>query len=81
LGKVANPRSMIRPFHRYPPGSQPNRIFGLRSIAVPVRDRGGHVIAAMNIGVHASRVSPDEMVQRFLPILRESSRNLSQLLV
>ncbi len=49
---------------------------GLRSIAVPVRARGGRVVAAMNIGVHAARVSAAEMIHRFLPILRNSARAL-----
>jgi len=53
---------------------------GLRSIAVPVRNRQGQVVAAMNIGVHAARVSSKEMIQRFLPVLQESARNLSQYL-
>ncbi len=46
---------------------------GLRSIAVPVRNRMRRVVAAMNIGVHASRVSADEMIQRFLPVLEENA--------
>lgn len=54
---------------------------GLRSIAVPVRNRRGTIVAAMNIGAQAARVSSEEMVQRFLPILQEASRNISQLLV
>jgi IclR family pca regulon transcriptional regulator len=46
---------------------------GLRSIAVPVRTRQNRVVAAMNIGVHAARVSAAEMIDRFLPILRENA--------
>jgi len=53
---------------------------GLRSIAVPVRTRHECIIAAMNIGVHAARVSAGEMIHRFLPILQESANNLSQFL-
>jgi IclR family pca regulon transcriptional regulator len=53
---------------------------GLRSIAVPVRNRHRRIVAAMNIGVHAARVSAGEMIHRFLPILQESARNLAQLL-
>jgi IclR family transcriptional regulator, pca regulon regulatory protein len=34
---------------------------GLRSIAVPVRDHAGKVVAAMDIGTHASRASLAEM--------------------
>ena len=43
---------------------------GLRSIAVPIRNRAGRVLAAMNVSGHASRISVDEMRQRFLsPLL------------
>ena len=53
---------------------------GLRSIAVPVFSRSGRAIAAMNIGVHAARVSAAEMIHRFLPILQENARALGQVL-
>jgi IclR family transcriptional regulator, pca regulon regulatory protein len=53
---------------------------GLRSIAVPVCARDGRVIAAMNIGVHAARVSAAEMIHRFLPILQENAHALGQVL-
>lgn len=54
---------------------------GLRSIAVPVRDARGTVVAAMNVSSHASRVSLDEMRERFLPVLAKSARALSAVLV
>jgi IclR family pca regulon transcriptional regulator len=50
---------------------------GLRSLAVPVQSRSGKVVAAMNTGVHASRVRSEEMVERFLPILREGAARLA----
>jgi len=53
---------------------------GLRSIAVPVRNRSGRLIAAVNTGVHASRVPPEVMVERFVPILRQSAQLLGHLL-
>lgn len=53
---------------------------GLRSIAVPIRTRQNRIVAAMNVGVHAARVSAAEMVHRYLPHLRESAQSLSQLL-
>lgn len=53
---------------------------GLRSIAVPVKTRHDRVVAAMNIGVHAARVSTAEMIEAFLPVLREKAHELSQLL-
>lgn len=46
---------------------------GLRSVAVPVKSRQGRVIAAMNIGVHAARVSSVQLLEQFLPVLRENA--------
>ncbi|WP_433365475.1 IclR family transcriptional regulator domain-containing protein [Streptosporangium sp. CA-115845] len=42
---------------------------GLRSIAVPVRDRSGRVSAAMNISSHASRTTPESAHRDLLPPL------------
>lgn len=53
---------------------------GLRSIAVPVRNRMNRVVAAMNIGVHASRVPAEEMIARFLPVLQENSSTFVHIL-
>jgi IclR family transcriptional regulator, pca regulon regulatory protein len=52
---------------------------GLRSIAVPVRTAAGGVAAAMNTGVHAARVQPEEMLERFLPVLRDGAERLTTL--
>ncbi len=52
---------------------------GHRSIAVAVKDRRGRIAAGMNIGVHAARVSAADMTKRLLPILREHSQMLEQL--
>jgi IclR family pca regulon transcriptional regulator len=50
---------------------------GLRSLAVPVYDSSGHVLAAMNVSTHAGRVPARELEQRFLPIMLNASRELS----
>lgn len=50
---------------------------GLRSLAVPVYDSSGHVLAAMNVSTHAGRVPAHELEQRFLPIMLNASRELS----
>ncbi|WP_370409395.1 IclR family transcriptional regulator C-terminal domain-containing protein [Streptomyces fradiae] len=42
---------------------------GLRSIAMPVRDRAGRAVAAVNVALHASRRSPEECVTEVLPEL------------
>jgi len=54
---------------------------GLRSIAVPIRDLRGQVIASINVGAHAARVSLEEMQTRFLPALQGCAAELGQLLV
>jgi IclR family transcriptional regulator, pca regulon regulatory protein len=48
---------------------------GLRSIAVPVT-RGGQVVAAVNIGTQAARVTMAELRARYLPPLRRVAREL-----
>lgn len=47
---------------------------GLRSLAVPIYDRNGHILAALNVGTHAARSRLDEMTSRFLTVLLEASR-------
>jgi IclR family transcriptional regulator, pca regulon regulatory protein len=42
---------------------------GLRSIAAPVRDRHGDVVAAVNVSTHVSRVTKDKVRRQFLPPL------------
>jgi IclR family pca regulon transcriptional regulator len=53
---------------------------GLRSIAVPVQTRTGRTVAAINSGVHVSRVSASEMTRRLLPVLRENATALGHLI-
>ncbi|WXL25492.1 IclR family transcriptional regulator [Ectopseudomonas mendocina] len=50
---------------------------GLRSLAVPVYDSAGHVLAAMNISTHAGRVPASELEKRYLPMMLNASRELS----
>ena len=53
---------------------------GLRSIAVPVRGASGRVLAALNVGAQALRVTPERMVKEFMPVLRQGAQELSVLL-
>ncbi|WP_150303611.1 IclR family transcriptional regulator [Pseudomonas saliphila] len=50
---------------------------GLRSIAVPVFDSAGHVLAAMNVSTHAGRVPAADLEQRILPVMLKASEELS----
>lgn len=49
---------------------------GLRSIAVPVRDGGGTVVAALNIGTSSARITLTEMRERLLPALLRGAAEL-----
>ena len=51
---------------------------GVRSIAVPICDRAGDTIAALNIGTTAARASLDHMRKVFLPALREAAREVER---
>jgi IclR family pca regulon transcriptional regulator len=53
---------------------------GLRSIAVPVRGASGRVVAALNVGVQAARVSTRQLQDEILPVLLKGSEELSVLL-
>ncbi|UYQ65958.1 IclR family transcriptional regulator C-terminal domain-containing protein [Streptomyces peucetius] len=46
---------------------------GLRSLAVPVRDRRGRVVAALNVAQHAGRGSAEGMRATMLAALRETA--------
>lgn len=53
---------------------------GLRSIAVPVRGASGEVVAALNIGAQAARVSSEQMRKEFLPVLLRGAQELAVLM-
>jgi IclR family pca regulon transcriptional regulator len=53
---------------------------GLRSMAVPIQNPNGKIVAALNVGAHAQRVSIQDMQTRFLPRLRTAAQELSMLL-
>ena len=49
---------------------------GLRSLAVPVRDRAGRVVAAVNVSMHASRRTAEQAVVEVLPALRDAAAGI-----
>lgn len=51
---------------------------GVRSIAAPLRDRNGRVVAAMNVSTHPSRVTLDQLRGEFLPALVETAKRVSE---
>ncbi len=50
---------------------------GLCSIAVPLFDRAGNVIAAMNISGNAHRVTPAQMTRKLLPRLKQAAERIN----
>jgi IclR family transcriptional regulator, pca regulon regulatory protein len=53
---------------------------GLRSIAIPVLDIRGNVVAAMSASASSARVSLSQMVKTFVPVLRTSADGLGRVL-
>ena len=54
---------------------------GLRSVAAPVRNSAGQVLAAMNASAQAGRISAERLVETALPVLREQAESLRASLV
>jgi IclR family transcriptional regulator, pca regulon regulatory protein len=54
---------------------------GLRSIAVPISTRSNHVVAAINVGTHVSRVDRATLTGRCLPALQEGALALRNVLI
>ena len=51
---------------------------GLRAIAVPVLDRTGQAVGAINLSTHATRTTRNEMREHFLPELQPHRRRRSR---
>lgn len=51
---------------------------GVRSIAAPITNEEGKVIAAMNVSCHASRVTVERMRKELRPHLLEAAREISR---
>jgi IclR family pca regulon transcriptional regulator len=52
---------------------------GLRSVAAPVRDETGKVVAAINIATPTARVSLKQMVKTLLPAVSETATRISEM--
>jgi IclR family pca regulon transcriptional regulator len=52
-----------------------------RSISVPVRRYDDTIVAAVNMGTHVDRVSADELIERFLPLLHEGADSVKSMLL
>ncbi|MFJ7849980.1 IclR family transcriptional regulator C-terminal domain-containing protein [Peribacillus sp. NPDC097206] len=51
---------------------------GLRSIAVPIKNSEGQVIAAINCSAHAGRISEEVLQEEFLPLLLDTAAKISR---
>jgi IclR family pca regulon transcriptional regulator len=52
--------------------------YGLRSIAAPIHSHAGEVLAALNLAVHRTMVSMDELIARFGPAVIKTAHEISQ---
>jgi IclR family pca regulon transcriptional regulator len=50
---------------------------GIRSIAAPVRDGPTHVVAALNVSVHAAETSIETLTEKYLPLLLQTAEAIS----
>jgi IclR family pca regulon transcriptional regulator len=50
---------------------------GIRSIAAPLRDGSGRVVAALNVTVHAAETSLETLVGEYLPMLLQTAGDIS----
>ena len=51
---------------------------GLRSLAAPVRDGDGEVVAAINVSTHAMRYTPEQLRTDFVPPLLETAAAIGE---
>ena len=51
---------------------------GLCSVAVPIHNTAGDVVAAINLSTHATRASRDEIEARLLPPLRATADRIER---
>jgi IclR family pca regulon transcriptional regulator len=53
---------------------------GLRSIAVPIRNGRGELIAALSLAVATSRMTREQVIEQLLPEMEQARRNFASLL-
>jgi IclR family transcriptional regulator, pca regulon regulatory protein len=57
--------------------SDNERVEGLRAVAAPVRERGGKIVAALNVLVPSVRVTASELRENFAPAAMETASEIS----
>ncbi len=53
----------------------------LRSLAVPIHNGQGRIVAALNVSTQAGRTSREHMLEVFLPVLRTAAADMRPLLI
>jgi len=53
---------------------------GIRTVAVPIFDRSGRAIAALNSAAHTSRVSLRDLLRAHLPVVQKTANEISRAL-
>jgi IclR family pca regulon transcriptional regulator len=53
---------------------------GLRALAVPLRNKAGRVVAALNLAGHADRLSLSTLTQQYLPQLHQAAQEITEIL-
>jgi IclR family transcriptional regulator, pca regulon regulatory protein len=51
--------------------------YGLRSIAAPIQAHSGEVLAALNLAVHRTMSTMDELIARFGPAVKQTAEDIS----
>ncbi|RWK55892.1 IclR family transcriptional regulator C-terminal domain-containing protein [Mesorhizobium sp.] len=51
---------------------------GLRSIAVPINDRTGRIVAAINVSTQSARFTVAEMREKILPVLLDAKQRIEE---
>jgi IclR family pca regulon transcriptional regulator len=59
--------------------SEQSRI-GIHAVSVPIENAQHKIVAAMNVTAPIDRVSKDEMIGRFLPLLRKKAQEIGRVL-
>lgn len=61
--------------------SDEEMVVGARSLAAPLRNRDGHIVAALNVSVSSARFSRQELEERFAQPVLEAARHISRVLL
>jgi IclR family pca regulon transcriptional regulator len=52
--------------------------YGLRSIAAPIHSHSGEVLAALNLAVHRTMATMEELIERFGPAVLRAAQGVSR---